>query len=180
MSAAPTIFDVLRKTHREVEELFGDVQNAIHTEQFDIAETLFQLVSVKLVSAMRAEHAVVYPRFARDANLVDEIAQALREHDGIERMIDLIRIGGLPRVEWCETIGQLGTLVADHADCEECTLFPLASLELTTDQLQEMARDFQDRVKQTAPIAGASITYELPQPDPPPPVIVTFKPKRAA
>lgn len=180
MSHAPTIFDVLRKTHREVEELFGDVQNAIHIEQFGLAETLFQLVSVKLVSAMRAEHAVVYPRFARDGQLVDDVAQALREHDGIERMIDLLRVGGLSRDEWCETVAQLGTLVADHADCEECTLFPLASLALTTPQLQEIARDYQQRVVQTTPIAGASITYELPQPEPPAPLIVTFKPKHAA
>lgn len=180
MSPAPTIFDVLRETHREIEELFGDVQNAIHTEQYELAEMLFQLVSVKLVSAMSAEHAVVYPRFARDAKLVTETAQALREHDGIEQMIDRIRIGGLPQVAWCEAVAQLGTLVADHADCEECTLFPLASLELSTEQLQDIARDFQARVAQTTPIAGASITYELPLPDPPRPVIVTFKPKRAA
>lgn len=178
--SAPTIFDVLRKTHREVEELFGDVQNAIHTQQIDLAETLFQLLSVKLVSAMRAEHAVVYPRFARDAKLGAETEQALLEHDGIERMIDWIRVGGLPQDEWCEAVVKLGTLVADHADCEECTLFPLASLELTTDQLQEIGLDFQQRMTQTTPVAGASITYELTPAEPPPPVIVTFKPKKAA
>jgi hypothetical protein len=180
MSSVPTIFDVLRKTHREIEELFGDVQNAIHNEQFGIADTLFQLLSVTLISAMRAEHAVVYPRFARDAKLGAEIEQALREHEGIERMIDRIRIGGLPQDEWCETVARLGTLVADHADCEECTLFPLVSLELSTEQLQDIGRDFADRVKQTLPIAGASITYEPPAPVPPGPVIVTFKPKHAA
>ena len=178
--SAPTIFDVLRKTHREVEELFGDVQNAIHTGQLDIAETLFQLLSVKLVSAMRAEHAVVYPRFSRDAKLATEIEQALLEHDGIERMIDWIRVGGLPQVEWCETVAKLGTLVADHVDCEECTLFPLASLELTTAQLQDIGRDFLQRMVQTAPVAGAAITYEPTPAEPPPPVIVTFKPKKAA
>ena len=178
--SAPTIFDVLRKTHREVEELFGDVQNAIHTQQFDIAETLFQLVSVKLVSAMRAEHAVVYPRFARDAKLHVETEQALLEHDGIERMIDWIRVGGLPQDEWCETVAKLGTLVADHADCEECTLFPLASLEMSTAQLQDIGKDFVERMAQTTPVAGASITYEIRPTEPPPPVIVTFKPKHAA
>ena len=180
MSSAPTIFDVLRKTHREVEELFGDVQNAIHNEHYELAETLFQLLSVTLVSAMRAEHAVVYPRFAKDAKLVAEIEQALLEHDGIERMIDWLRVGGLPRVEWCQTVARLGTLVADHVDCEECTLFPLASLELSYEQLQDIGRDFQQRMTQTVPVAGAAITYEPRPTEPPPPVIVTFKPSKAA
>ncbi|MBL9015003.1 MAG: hemerythrin domain-containing protein [Myxococcales bacterium] len=180
MSSAPTIFDVLRETHREVEELFGDVQSAIHTEQYELAEALFQLLSVKLIAAMRAEHAVVYPRFARDAKLGAETEQALLEHDGIERMIDWIRVGGLPQDEWCEAVAKLGTLVADHADCEECTLFPLASLELSSDQLHEIGLDFVQRMMQTTPVAGASITYEPTPAEPPPPVSVTFKPRHAA
>src|SRR4051812_12109914 len=101
-----TIFDALRKTHREIEELFGDVQNAIHSQQQDLSEAMFQLISVKLVAAMQAEHAVVYPRFAKEANLVDEVTQALKEHDGIERMIDMLRVGGLPFAEWCEAVTQ--------------------------------------------------------------------------
>jgi hypothetical protein len=170
-----TIFDALRKTHREIEDLFGDVQDAVHCDRPGLAEELFQLLTVKIVSAMRAEHAVVYPRFAKEAHLVDEVAEALREHDGIERMIDLLRVGGLPFAEWCEGIAQLGTLVADHADSEECELFPIASLSLTTETLQDIAQDYVARMDQTAPIAGASITYDLPQPDPPRPLIVTFK-----
>ena len=170
-----TIFEALRATHREIEGLFGDVQNAIATEQHELAEMLFQLASVKIVSAMRAEHAVVYPRFAKEAGLVDEVAEALREHTGIERMIDLLRVGGLESAEWTAAVEQLGTLVADHADCEECTLFPIASLSLSTETLIEIGRDYQERMQQIAPIAGASITYELPLPSPPPVMIVSIK-----
>lgn len=170
-----SIFDALRATHREIEGLFGDVQNAIATEQHELAEMLFQLASVKIVSAMRAEHSVVYPRFAREAGLVDEVSQALREHDGIERMIDMLRVGGLQSTEWCTAVHQLGTLVADHADCEECTLFPIAGLSFSSDQLAEMGRDYQERVKQIAPIAGTSITYELALPEQPPMLVIRFK-----
>jgi hypothetical protein len=170
-----TIFEALRATHREIEGLFGDVQNAIATDQYEIAEMLFQLTSVKIVSAMRAEHAVVYPRFAREAGLVDEVSQALREHSGIEHMVDLIRVGGLEYTEWCAAVAQLGELVADHADCEECTLFPIASLSFSSDQLTEMGRDYEERMKQIAPIAGTSITYELALPEPPPALIIRFK-----
>lgn len=170
-----TIFDALRTTHREIEELFGDVQNAIATEQAELAEMLFQLASVKIVSAMRAEHSVVYPRFAREAGLVDEVAQALREHSGIEHMIDLLRVGGLDAAEWAAVVNQLGTLVADHVDCEECTLFPIASLSFSSEQLVEMGRDYQEHMKLIAPIAGASITYELALPEQPPVMTIRFK-----
>jgi hypothetical protein len=170
-----TIFEALRTSHREVEELFGDVQNAVATGQIELAKTLFQLVSVKLVATMRAEHSVVYPRFAKEAGLMDEVSQALREHTGIERMIDLLRVGGLDSNEWCEAVSQLGSLVADHADCEECTLFPMASLSLDNKALTEIAADYKARVTETVPIAGASITYELPAPEPALPLIVTFR-----
>ncbi len=170
-----TIFEALRRSHRDVEELFGDVQNAVDSGQIELAKTLFQLVSVKLVATMRAEHSVVYPRFAKDAHLVDEVSQALREHSGIERMIDLLRVGGLRADEWCDAIAQLGSLVADHADGEECTLFPIASLSFDTKALTEIAVDYLNCVNQTLPIAGASITWELPVSDPPPQLIVTFK-----
>jgi hypothetical protein len=170
-----TIFEALRSSHREVEELFGDVQNAVASGQIELAKTLFQLVSIKLVATMHAEHAVVYPRFAKEARLVDEVSQALREHTGIERMIDLLRVGGLDSNEWCDAITQLGSLVADHADCEECLLFPMASLTFDTKALTEIAADYMARVKDTVPIAGASITYELPAPEPMQQLIVTFK-----
>lgn len=170
-----TIFEALRTSHREVEGLFGDVQNAVDSGQIELAKMLFQLVSVKLVAAMRAEHAVVYPRFAKEANLVDEVTEALREHHGIEQMIDLLRVGGLDADEWCDAAAQLGTLVADHADSEECTLFPIASLSFDRKALTEIADDYLSCVKQTVPIAGASITWDLPVSDPPPQITVTFK-----
>jgi hemerythrin HHE cation binding domain-containing protein len=170
-----TIFDALRKSHREVEELFGDVQNAIHTGQVELAKMLFQLVSVKLVSGMRAEHSVVYPRFAHDANLVDEVADALREHAGIERMINMLRIGQLDEAEWCAAVSQLGQLVADHTDCEEYALFPMARLSLSSEMVEQIGAEYLEHVRMVSPIAGASITWELPAPEAPQQVIVRFK-----
>ena len=170
-----TIFDALRKSHREVEELFGDVQNAINTGQIELAKMLFQLVSVKLVSGMRAEHSVVYPRFAHEAHLVDEVAEALREHGGIERMINMLRIGQLEETEWCTAVSQLGQLVADHTDCEEYALFPMARLSLSNELVEQIGTEYLEHVRMVSPIAGASITWELPAPEAPQQVIVRFK-----
>jgi hypothetical protein len=167
-----TIFDALRTSQREIDDLLADVFHAISTGQLVFAKRLFHLMSVKVIAATGAEHAVVYPRFAHDAHLVDEVAQALREHDGIIRMIDLLRVGGLDSDDWCEGVRQLGRLIADHTDCEELDLFPMASLSLPTEVLHEIAREFVDHVRMVVPVAGASITYEVPEPELPRPVIV--------
>ncbi|MBL0219987.1 MAG: hemerythrin domain-containing protein [Myxococcales bacterium] len=170
-----TIFDALRQSHRDVEELFGDVQNAIATEQIELAKMLFQLVSVKLTATMSAEHSVVYPRFAREADLLDEVTTALLEHSGISRMIDLLRVGGLRTDEWCEAVAQLGQLVADHTDCEECALFPIAGLALSSTASRQIADEYRAHVRMVSPIAGASITWEVPPPELAPMVVVRFK-----
>lgn len=170
-----TIFDVLRRSHREVEGLFGDLQNAISTDQVELARAMLQLVSIKLISGMRAEHAVVYPRFAREAGLLDEVAMAIREHEGIEHLIDLLRVGGLRLEDWCMAVAQLGRLVADHTDTEEATLFRSAGRALSPGVLDQLAREYVTHVRMVAPVAGTSITYELSLPEQPETVVVRFK-----
>jgi hypothetical protein len=161
-----TIFDVLTKQHREIEELFGDVQNAIDSEQLELAERSFQLLSIKLIAGMNAEHAVVYPRFADSAGLVEEVVQALREHDAIERAINHVRVGALSADQWCDGIARLGRLVADHADFEECTLFPIAQLTLPPELQRKLVADYRGYVPIATSVAGVSITYD-PSPSPP-------------
>ena len=164
--AMTTIFEVLHAHHREVEELFGDVEHAIAAGHLELARTVFHLVAVKVVSGMGAEHAVVYPRFVHEARLTDEVAQSLREHEAIERMVNLLRVGGLETEEWCDGVSELGRIIATHMDQEECVLFPMACLSLTIDELREIGTDYAEQAMRGAAIAGASITYDPPASEP--------------
>lgn len=170
-----TVFEALRASHREVDELLRAVHDVIGTGRLELARTLFRRVAIKLIATTRAKAAVVYPRLAREAHLVEEVEQALLEHGDIERMIDVLRVGRLDDAEWCAALERLAKIVTDHADREECTLFPMARLALTTEATHEIAIDYLSRVRHAAPIAGASITYDLPDPDPPRMMIVSVK-----
>ena len=171
-----TIFDVLTTQHREVEELFGDVQNAINTGQLELARVAFQLLSNKLIAGMHAEHTMVYPQFAKHAGLTDEVVEAIKEHDAIEGAINHVRVGTANDDQWCDGVARLGKLVADHADFEECNLFPIARLSLTTEQERSIAADYQRAKSASAPLAGVSITYA---PEPPAPVYCYVRPRAA-
>ena len=160
-----SIFDVLTAQHREVEELFGDIQDAIETSEIPVARLVFQLLSSRLIAGMHAEKTTVYPQLASQAGLVAEIAEAIKQHDAIERAINHVRVSTISDAPWCDAIARLAKLVADHADFEACMLFPIARLSLTPDQVHGLAADYERARTTSVLLAGVSITYE-PAPEP--------------
>lgn len=167
-------FDALSRHQREIDELLGDVRNAIATDQRALAETTFQLLAIKLMACMKAEHAVVYPRLADVAGLVAEVAQARREHDAIEQTLNRLRVGGLHAEAWDGELDRLARQIAAHTDLEEFSLFPIASLALTAKELARIQTDYLAYHARSTAVAGPSITYEPAQPDPPE-LIVRFR-----
>lgn len=155
-----SIFDQLGKQQREISELFCDMRRAVSTDQRSLAQVLFQLAANKLMACMRAEHAVVYPRFADVDGLLVEIAQARREHALIEDSINRLRIGGLHGSEWDAELDKLIRLYEQHADLEELSLFPIAGLSMSTRELLKIGVDFATYLATSTTVAGASITYD--------------------
>jgi hypothetical protein len=155
-----SIFDQLGKQQREISELFCDMRRAVTTDQRGLAMVLFQLAANKLIACMRAEHAVVYPRFADVDGLVAEVAQARSEHALIEDTINTLRIGGLHGDAWDAQLDHLIRLFDQHADLEELSLFPIAGLSMTTRELLKIGVDFATYLATSTTVAGASITYD--------------------
>lgn len=108
---------------------------------------------------MRAEHAVVYPRFAFDAGLEDEVTRAIREHDRIEQAINHLRLSGLGPDAWGGAMTRLQLLVSDHLETEEWILFPVARLRLSTEAATAIAAEFEAYQPVAASVAAPSITY---------------------
>jgi len=155
-----SIFDQLGKQQREISELFCDMRRAVTTDQRGLAMVMFQLAANKLIACMRAEHAVVYPRFADVDALVAEVAQARREHAVIEDTINTLRIGGLHGDAWDAELDRLIRLFDQHADLEELSLFPIAGLSMSTRELLKIGVDFATYLAMSSSVAGASITYD--------------------
>lgn len=170
-----SIFDVLNKQQREIEELFGDIKNAVESNQRELAYVTFQLLAMKLITCMKAEHSIVYPRFERDAGLVDEVAQARREHDQIEQSINRLRVEGLRKDAWVREVASLHKQFTQHAELEEYTLFPIAALAMSPRDLEQIGQEFTAYHRIAATVSGASITYEPAQFEPPPALVIRFK-----
>lgn len=155
-----TIFEQLSKQQREITELFCDTRRAVSSDQRGLALVLFQLAANKLIACMRADHAVVYPRFADVPGLVAEVAQARREHAVIEDSINRLRIGGLQGNAWDAELDHLIRLYDQHIDLEELSMFPIAGLSMTTKELVKIGADFTAYLSRSSSVAGASITYD--------------------
>ena len=175
ISLRMSLFDVLAKQQRTLQELLADTQTQAQAGQRELAHVTFQLASNKLIACMRAEHATVYPRLERDAGLREEVAQARREHEAIEHAINRLRVGGLSREAWKAELAGLVKLFEEHSDLEEFTLFPMAALTFTAEELAGIGEDFLMALAMSSTVADAAITYEMAQFEPPPQMIVRFK-----
>lgn len=149
----------LGQQHREINALFCELREVISMQQRGVSLSLFQLAAKRLIACMRAEHAVVYPRFAEVAELVDDLAKARRGHQTIEDSINLLRIGGLDRAAWNAEVVRLMDLLDQSVELEELSLFPIAGLALTTNQLMKIGVDFVAHLAHSGTVAGVSITY---------------------
>lgn len=167
-----SIFDELSRQQRQVSELLVDLQAQVQRGQTELAFVTFQLLANKLTACMRAEHAVVYPRFAREAGLATEIAQAHQQHAAIEQTLTRMRVGGLNRLAWRVELTHLVKLVDEHAELEELTLFPMAALTFSSEQLAELGTDFAAYLAVAITVADAAITYDAPELEPVPPRVV--------
>lgn len=174
-----SIFEVLGRQHRQIEELVEDTIQQMAKGQTELAFVTFQLLSNKLVACMRAEHATVYPRLEHEAGLVTEVAQARAEHEAIEDAITRLRVGGLVRSAWLVELSNLARLIERHAELEELSLFPMAMLTLAADQVADMTQQFTAALAMATTVADAAITYETAEFEPPPTRVVRVKAKAA-
>ena len=155
------IFDVLVAHQEEITTAFARAHDAAESGDLDDAREQFAALSTRLLGVMRAEHAVVYPMFVYSAGLGDEVAEALRDHREIERMVNHIRLAPLGAEPWLDAVSRLRKQVTLHLDLEELTLFPLARLRLTNEEMESLARDFLAMEPLALAVAGASITYDF-------------------
>ncbi len=170
-----SIFEVLGRQQRQIEELIEDTIQQMAKAQKELAFVTFQLLSNKLIACMRAEHATLYPRLEFEAGLIAEVAQARADHEAIEDAINRLRVAGLRRSAWLVELSNLARLVEQHSELEEFTLFPMAALTFTGEQLVEMGQQFTAALAVTSTVADAAITYETAEFEPLPTRVVRFK-----
>ncbi len=156
-----TIFELLARKHGEIDALFRQTHDALAASRADQARNWFDILSTTLIACMRAEHAVVYPRFAHLAGLEDEVIQAIREHDRIEQAVNHLRLAPLAPDAWHGALTRLQVLVNDHVETAAWILFPVARLRLSTAEGTKIGEEFAAYEPIAASVASPSITYDM-------------------
>ena len=156
-----TIVDLLEHRHRDLAELFGQVEDAAASADHVRMRERFGARATAVIALMRAEHAIVYPRFAYLAGLHEEVVQARRVQVRIEAAINDLRLAPMTVDAWRATVAHLRRLITHHAETEAWILFPVAALRIGRDELARIGEEFLAFEAVAASTAGPSITYDL-------------------
>lgn len=145
-SAGRDVVDVLVADHRELQELFAQLQRGEGTP--DERRELADVVIAELVRHSVAEEQYVYPTVRKAFPDGEQVAEhQVSEHAEAERtMKDLERLDRLdPRFN--ELLTQLINSMRHHISDEESDLFPRLRAACPKEQLAELAGKVEDAKK---------------------------------
>ena len=146
----PDAIQLLTAQHREVEDLFEEIENARHAED---KEALFSDLADKLTIHTRIEEQTFYPA-VRERRTEAIVLEAFVEHTAIKRSLaELIQIDA-GTAAFDVQLQALKELVDEHVEEEEEELFPVARKALSDDDLYTLAREMmytQQELEDTEP-----------------------------
>ncbi|GHE35202.1 hemerythrin domain-containing protein [Streptomyces capitiformicae] len=143
------VVEELKTDHREVEELFGKIEqlpsgNAQRKEYAD-------LVTIELVRHSVAEEAYLYPAVRKHVRDGDALAdRELEDHAEAERTMKDLERCEANDPDFDRLIAQLMTQIRQHVRDEESNLFPRLSQSCSVEMLEELGEKVR-MAKKTAP-----------------------------
>lgn len=143
------VVDVLIADHRELQELFGQLERSQGTP--DERRRLVDVVIAELVRHFVAEEEHIYPTVRKVLPDADQAADhKISEHAQAERTMK--RLEQLDRLDprYNELIMQLITAMRRHISDEEADLFPRLRTACPSEQLAQLAGKVEE-AKRTAP-----------------------------
>lgn len=149
MSEQRNVVEVLTHDHREVEELFGQIEAA--AGDAELVGDLIEQITIELVRHSVAEEQWLYPAVRERVDGGAEIAdREIAEHGQAEQLLkDLERLEPADRDYWQKLVS-LMTDVRQHIGEEEGEVFPKLIASSTPDQLRDLGAKVE-AAKKTAP-----------------------------
>jgi hemerythrin superfamily protein len=133
------LWELLKKDHREVDQLFAEIEEADGEEQGE----LFTRIKEALQLHTKLEEAHFYPAL-KEYDETKEMAQhAGKEHGEVKellRKMSQLKPGGDTWTKHCE---ELKTSVQHHVKEEETKIFPAAEKAIEEDELDEIAETIE-------------------------------------
>jgi hemerythrin superfamily protein len=132
-----TAIDLLESQHREVEELFEQIEDA---EDSETCEQIFIQLADKLATHAKIEETHFYP--AVKANRTEDILlEALEEHLSMKRVLADLLAMDIEDETFDAKVKVLQELVEHHVEEEENELFPKVKKLFSEDELVAIAQE---------------------------------------
>lgn len=135
--------ELLMTMHREVEELFDEVEAAEGEEQMD----LFAQLADSFLVHCRIEEEIFYPA-VYEQKTEEELREAVEEHLQAKRIIaDMLNFDEADE-QWIAKCSVLKEDIQHHVEEEEETLFPMVREEFGEKRLAELGEQLQVRMEE--------------------------------
>lgn len=124
-----TIYDQLKKEHREVEAILTEIQNSAHNPDKEARQDLLEKLKRALLPHAHAEQKTFYDRIKGTKNneAKEQIDEAIEEHKDVETMILEMEKIDADTDAWLKQAGALQEAIAHHVAEEEDDLFKMTS-----------------------------------------------------
>ena len=137
------IFDLLKSDHRDVKQLFDEIQGRAEDDEADGDQiALFHELRVQLLAHAKAEASVVYSEFEAYPELAQMILEAREEHGLVEHVLDEMDAMDSPDDVWMAKLKVLRDLVEHHAEEEEEDQFPAAKKVIDEERRRQLTDAF--------------------------------------
>ncbi|UOF01319.1 hemerythrin domain-containing protein [Bdellovibrio reynosensis] len=161
-----TIYELLKKDHREVEKLFKQIEECMDEEEFDQAESLFDTLRTELTAHSKAEAEVFYQPLkmvAKNDEGEDLAWEGEQEHHVVALMLnELSRLRAeADEEEYKSKIKVLCELVDHHVEEEEGEIFPEAKKVFSNKEAEEIGRNFQELKERYKGMVDAALAEDI-------------------
>jgi hemerythrin superfamily protein len=132
--------ELLKQQHREVEELFNNIESADDPKQ---QVKLFRELAGKLVGHDGIERQIFYPACEEGLGMTEDLGQALVEHGVVEfSLYEADQAAGKPDFEF--KVKVLKELLQHHIEEEEGEFFPKVQQALGDEKLELLGEELDE------------------------------------
>jgi hemerythrin superfamily protein len=121
----PDVIDILERDHREVEEMFAELESlrgASTDEEKERRKTLAEQVTIELVRHSVAEEVIVYPQAERKVS-AEEVEHARKEHAQAEETLARLEKLDADDPSFDDELATLMKEIRHHIEEEEKDMF---------------------------------------------------------
>jgi hemerythrin superfamily protein len=143
------IFQILKKDHQAVNELFKKLE-ATGSRAAKSREKLFSQLKNDLEAHAHGEEDVFYPVLKEHAEMQENVEEGLEEHEKVATLLEELDELDTDSEEWNSKLVELKENVLHHVKEEEGEIFKKAKTILSKEEIQTLAKEFQEAKKRAA------------------------------